>query len=181
MTTTKSYTLAIMHIYPQLVPFQDFSVFQDATGTQTVKWNNNNTQPTQAQLDSAWFEVLKKQKKDELDAKCDAIIMSGFTSSALGTAHTYPSDFQAMVFFNATINRFNNDSTFTTANQKTVDAGYLAHTKTQFIQVFNDGHAFGESQIAHLNSLKAQVDAITYSSDPTTQATNQSNLDAITW
>lgn len=175
MTILKSYALAIMHIYPQLNPDVDFNVFQDATGTQTVNWKNSNPQPTQVQLDSAWFEVLKKIKKDELDASFDTTMAGGFTSAALGVSHTYPSDLQAMIFFNATLNRFTNDSTFTSVNQKTLDGGYLAHAKTQFIQVFNDGHAFGIQQDTKLANLKAKVDALTY---PTN---TEADIDAITW
>lgn len=140
-----------------------------------TRWDLTDTKPTIDDVTNYWntnmMDYLRDQKKSELDTRCDESIMGGFPSSALGVAHTYPSDFTAMVYFNATLNRFMNDPTFTTANQKTVDAGYLSHTKEQFIKVFNDGHAFGEAQIAHLNTLKAQVDT----------ATTEADIDAITW
>jgi hypothetical protein len=131
-------------------------------------------------VNGAWVEGMaqadiladaKAAKKAQLSASFDATMASGFTSSALGVSHNYPSDLQAMIFFNATMNRFGNDSTFTTVNQKTLDAGYLAHTKAQFFQVFNDGHAFGVAQDTKLANLKAQVDA----------ATTVSAVNAITW
>lgn len=122
-------------------------------------------------INPATLDSLKSQKKAQLGASFDATMAGGFTSSALGVAHTYPSDLQAMIFFNATMNRFNNDSTFTSVDQKTLDAGYLTHTKAQFIQVFNDGHAFGVMQDTKLANLKAQADA----------ATTVSAVNAITW
>lgn len=133
-------------------------------------------------VNSAWIEgkaqadILadaKAAKIAQLSASFDATMASGFTSSALGVSHTYPSDLQAMIFFNATMNRFVNDSTFTSVNQKTLDAGYLAHNKTQFTQVFNDGHAFGVTQDTKLANLKSQVD------ENTTDTVGKVN--AITW
>lgn len=162
---------AIVHIYPSLVPFTDFKVMEQ-NGVQIItEWNNSNPQPTQDQIDSAWFEIYKKYKKDYLDGQCDLATMGGFTSNALGTVHTYPSDFQAMVYFTATLNRFTNDPAFTSANQKTIDSGYLPHTKAQFVQVFNDGHQYGEDQITKLNKLKADVDV----------ATTTGQVDEIKW
>lgn len=127
------------------------------------------------------FNDAKQRKKDELSQKCNQSIISGFTSSALGVSHTYPSDEEAQRNFNSEINKFLIDSTYTISEFKTIDSGYLAHTKDQLFQVFSDGHSFKINQLSRLNTLKSQVDAINYSTDPTTQATNESNLNAITW
>lgn len=121
---------------------------------------------------------LKAVKKTELDNSFNETLISGFTSNALGTLHSYPCDLQAMIFFNATFNRFQNDTTFTTVKQKTLDAGYLDHDKTQFMQVFNDGHAFGVTQDTKLAQLKADVDAVTITTDLNQAKTN---LNAINW
>lgn len=99
----------------------------------------------------------QSKKIDELKTKCAEVIQGGFTSSALGTAHTYPSDPTSMIYFNATYNRFNADATFTSVDWQTTDAGYLTHTKAQFQQAFHDGHDFGIQQEEHMKQLVANV------------------------
>lgn len=125
----------------------------------------------EAETDANLLQYAKDTKKEELNTKCDLTIMGGFTSLALGVEHTYQSLLVDEVWLNATINRFAIDPNFTTVNYKTIDSGYLSHTKAQFEQVFIDGHMFGDSQITKLNNLKAQVDA----------ATTKEELDVITW
>lgn len=121
-------------------------------------------------VNGEWIEVrpqvdilndLKASKKIELDLKYEYTLSMGFPSSALGESHNYPCDIEAMIYFNATINRFDNDQNFTSINQKTLDSGFLPHTKEQFIQVFNDGHSFGIAQDTKLNQLKNDVDLAT--------------------
>jgi hypothetical protein len=114
---------------------------------------------------------MKAKKKSVLSQKCNQVITGGFPSSALGTTYTYPSDDEAQRNFNTIMNRFLVDTSFTSANFKTLNVGYQPHTKAQFYQVFMDGHNYGAQQIAHLNDLKAQVDA----------ATTVSAVNAITW
>ena len=125
----------------------------------------------ESETDSTLLQYAKNAKKTELNMKCDLTITGGFTSSALGVEHTYQSLLVDEVWLNATINRFAIDPNFTTVNYKTIDSGYLLHTKEQFNQVFIDGHAWGDSQISKLNNLKAQVDA----------ATDKAGVDAVTW
>jgi hypothetical protein len=125
----------------------------------------------ESETDATLLQYVKDAKKAELNMKCDLTIMGGFTSSALGVEHTYQSLLVDEVWLNATINRFAIDPNFTTVNYKTIDSGYLLHTKDQFNQVFIAGHSFGDSQIAKLNSLKAQVDS----------ATDKAGVDAVTW
>lgn len=133
------------------------------------KWNGSSW--IEGETQENILSELKKNKLAELDNKCNATIMGGFQSSALGAAHTYQSLIIDEIWFNSTLHRFAIDPNFTSVQYKTVDAGYLPHTKEQFIQVFVDGHSFGDSQIAKLNNLKTQVDAVQ----------SQADLDAITW
>lgn len=117
------------------------------------------------------LNYLKQAKIKELTAKCDATIQAGFSSSALGVVHTYPASIEDMIYFNSTLLRFNNDPTFTTLKQLTLDAGYLDHNKQQFIQVFNDGHEFGLQQDGKLAQLKVTV----------SQATTPDQVNQISW
>jgi hypothetical protein len=171
----KSTASSIIQIYPSLVPFVDFKVVEQ-NGVQTItEWNNPNPQPTQDQIDSAWFEVCKQLKKDDLSQLCNAAITGGFKSSALGIEHVYPCDDEAQRNFNTTINRFLIDPNYTSTGFKTLDAGYLSHTKSQFFQVFCDGHNGGFSYILHLNDLKAKIDKLSY---PTN---TEDDLNNIAW
>lgn len=117
------------------------------------------------------IEEARKVKKDELSALCNQAIVGGFTSSALGATHTYPSDEEAQRNFHSELDRIRLDSTYTTIYFKTFDAGYLPHTVAQFTKVFLDGHTAGRSQIAKLNQLKSDIDKVT---DP-------NNLDVFVW
>lgn len=121
------------------------------------------------------FEEKKQKKKDELSIQCGQAIISGFTSSALGVAHIYPSDDRAQRNFSTILHRFSIDPNYTSTAFQTLDAGFLEHSNDQFLKVFQDGHDFGEAQEAHLNDLKAKVDALTY---PTN---TDDDLNAITW
>lgn len=172
-----NFGLAFTQMYPNIQPSQYELMMQSDGSVKITQWNVTGTpQPNETDVINWWnstgeLTYTKNQKKAQLSASFDATMANGFSSSALGVSHTYPSDLQAMIFFNATFNRFNNDSTFTSVNQKTLDAGYLAHTKAQFTQVFNDGHEFGVTQDTKLANLKAQVDA----------ATTVDAINAITW
>lgn len=124
-----------------------------------VKLQWNGTQWVEGMDQAELLPIKKEAKKIELNANCDNTIMAGFSSNALGVAHTYSSLALDEIWFNATLHRFNIDPNFTSVNYKTLDAGYLVHTKEQFMQVFIDGHSFGDSQITKLNNLKTQVDS----------------------
>lgn len=133
------------------------------------QWQNGQWVDGKSQNDLIAY--LRPIKIDELKAKCAEAIQSGFTSSALGTAHTYAADATSMIYWNATVHRFLTDSTFTSVNWATVDAGFLVHTKDQFMQAFHEGHQFGIDQEAHLAQLLSDV----------ANATTVDALDAITW
>jgi hypothetical protein len=117
------------------------------------------------------LDEAKQKKKDDLSVQCNLAIEGNFTSSALGTVHTYPSDGEAQTNFNTECHRFLIDPTYTSCMFKTIDAGYLPHNRDQFFKVFADGHDAGVMQLAKLNKLKSDVDAVT--SNP--------QLDTITW
>lgn len=168
-------TQIILHMYPNAVPNVDFRVLYENGGSTITVWNLTQPQPTEDEAIQLSAQVAlantKMTKKSDLSQQCNQAIVAGFTSSALGQAHTYPSDEEAQRNFNSEINKFVIDSTYTTSLFKTLDAGYLPHSKDQLFQVFSDGHASRVAQLAQLNQLKAQVDAVQ----------TQADLDKITW
>ena len=157
---TKSLALAITQIYPHLTPFVDFRVFDDGSGQQILNWTASVPQPTQQQLDSAWLIVARNLKIDELRASYQNAISGTFASSALGVAHTYLA-VQAQENYNSEVHRYLIDPTYTSTLVDTVDAGLLSHTKTQFFQVFMDGHDFVISQRVKLDNYITQVSTAT--------------------
>jgi hypothetical protein len=171
------YGLALNHMFPKIDKSQYELMIDTAGNFYITRWDSTDTpKPNVTDIENYWnstgmLEYFKEQKKSELKAFRDAALTGNFTSSALGAEHTYLSDPTSMVYFNATMNRFLNDSTFTTVKWWTVDAGYLDHDKDQFFKVFNDGHQFGISQDEKLAQLNADVDA----------ATTVDAIDAITW
>jgi hypothetical protein len=139
------------------------------------KWNLQDPKPLNADVEKYWndhgLDYSREQKIKQLEQQCDAAILGGFDSYALGVKHTYQSMLIDEVWFNSTLHRFNIDPNFTTVQYKTVDAGYLPHNKIQFQQVFIDGHTWGDNQIAKLNGKKNDV----------ANAQDEPTLDAITW
>lgn len=125
----------------------------------------------EASLQADILKALKATKMASLTQLCNEAIVSGFTSSALGTAHTYPSHSQAQTNFNTQMHRFLSDPTYTSCKFFTEDAGWLVHTKDQFFQAFKDGHDYGNSQWDKLFGLLGDV----------ATATDKPSVDAITW
>lgn len=170
------YGLALKQKYPNIDKSQ-YELMVDAAGNFSItKWNVAGTpKPSITDLENYYntnmLDYFKTQKKSELQAQRDTAVYSGFTSSALGTSHQYLSDPTSMAYYMATMLRFTNDPTFSSINWWTIDAGYLAHTKAQFIQLFNDAHQFGLDQDEQLAKLNADVDA----------AKTPDAINAITW
>lgn len=170
------YGLTLSIMYPNINKSQ-YEIMQTADGTiQITRWDPTDVpKPSDSDVVNYWntqmMDYFRSQKKAELSQQCNQAIIAGFSSSALGVAHTYPSDEEAQRNFHSELDRLNYDPNYTASSFKTLDAGYLSHTKAQLIQVFVDGHTYGRQQIAHLNTLKSQIDA----------AQTQTDLNAITW
>lgn len=170
--------LALMQMHPDVHP-SDYELMQMADGTiKITRWDRSDIpQPLESDIENYWNNSMlpywRSKKKADLQEKCNEALVGGFTSSALGTVHTYPSHAQAQANFNTELNRFLTDPTYTSCKFYTEDAGFLVHTKDQLTQAFHDGHDFGNAQWAHLFDLFTKVD------DPT--VTTQTQLDGITW
>lgn len=171
-----NFGLALSQMYPNITPSQYELMMRSDGSVKITRWDPTNVQqPTEDEVISYWntneIVYLRGQKKNELSVKCDGALAGGFTSSALGVAHTYPSHDKAQQNFNTEMQRFLSDATYTSCKFFTEDAGYLEHTKDQFFKAFADGHDFGNAQWDKLFNLYTQVDA----------AQSQTDLDAITW
>lgn len=150
-------------------------------------WESGDPLPTEAQLNEAQLKNHKLVKIIELSQNCQDDIMSGFTSSALGSAHFYDSDEldQVNLIGAAT----------TTAPTVAGDAGtsihyavrpivdgvmqskvYLSHTHAQLKQALTDGAQVKLSKLQKFNDKRNylndnvlthdQINAVTWTSTP---------------
>lgn len=119
--------------------------------------------PTTAQL----LAQAQTAQIASLSRACAAAIVAGFTSSALGSAHTYPSGLPDQT--NLTANVLGSllpglPSTWTTP-QLCCDANgvwaYVAHSAAQIQQVGSDGKAAILGYLAKKANLQAEVEAAT--------------------
>lgn len=120
------------------------------------------------------LNAAQSAKIAEINAACESAIVSGFTSDALGSTHTYRSRRDDQ------INLMGAAQSGAATKFKCADSsGVWAlrdHTAAQIKQVFADGVARKLALIEQSNALTDQVDAIT--SD---HATPIAAVKAITW
>jgi hypothetical protein len=172
-----NFGLALMQMLPNVSPSQYELMMQQDGSVKITRWDRTDVpQPLESDVENYWnttgaLQYAQEQKTAELQAKCDAALVAGFTSSALGTAHTYPSHDKAQSNFNTEMNRFLTDPTYTSCMFYTEDAGWLSHTKDQLTQAFKDGHDYGNAQWDHLFGLLKNV----------ALAKTPADVDAITW
>lgn len=111
----------------------------------------------------AWPAIQIQQAKQaqiaSIEAGYGSTLGDGFKSNTTG--HTYASDMLSSMRVAAQVTQLLNDTTITTVNWQTNDAGEISHTRNQFIGVFNDGIAWERAQVNQKNSLIVQVQAQT--------------------
>lgn len=117
--------------------------------------------------------ILKKRKKiEELNNACNAEILSGHVSSALGVEHEYDFDMEAQMNLAGTMIAITSGLyALPEVGWKTKDSGYLNHTIEQFKHLFGDGLVHKQNKIYKFAGLKAQVEA----------CTTEESVDLIVW
>jgi len=116
---------------------------------------------------------LKASKTSEINSACSKAITSGFTSSALGTPHTYQSEQTDQLNLIGVVTAGQDDyfkCGVTDANGN-VTWNYELHTIAQLQQVLADGKAHKQVLLQKAGTLKAQV----------TSATTIAEVEAIVW
>jgi hypothetical protein len=118
------------------------------------------------------------QRITALSTACEVAIVSGFTSDALGTSHTYQSDRDDQ------LNLIGAVSAAADMPFKCADAtgawGYRLHTAAQLRQVLNDGAAVKLTHLQTFGIKRTQVDAIV--ADATlTDNEKRTAIDAVVW
>lgn len=160
----------ITHLYPQAVPLTDFIVQDDSDGSgpYIAQWNLEAAQPTEEELQTAWEAMqptpesqvasAKLSKTAELNSACNAAILSGFTSNALGSNHTYDFDYEAQTNLNAMLNAIIADLVSEPIIWKASNL-LQPHTIEQFKSLFTDSLTHKVTNINKYWELKTAVTA----------------------
>ena len=139
--------------------------------------NNYNyvdaTTNTLSYKDFRTLAELKTSKTNEINSACSKAITSGFTSSALGTPHTYQSEQTDQLNLIGVVTAGTDDyfkCGVTDANGN-ITWNYELHTIVQLQQVLADGKAHKQALLQKANTLKVQV----------ASATTVAKVKAIVW
>jgi len=131
---------------------------------------------TQAEFDAMMQPTLvevQSSKISEINTLCGKAIISGFTSSALGSAHTYQSEQTDQLNLVGAVTAGTDDyfkCGVTDANGN-ITWNYELHTIAQLHQVLADGKVYKLALLEKANTLKVQV----------ANATNIADIEAIVW
>jgi len=130
---------------------------------QTAIDNNYNyvdaATSTLSHKDFRTLAELKTSKTNDINSACSKAITSGFTSSALGTQHTYQSEQTDQLNLIGVVTAGQDDyfkCGITDANGN-ITWNYELHTIAQLQQVLVDGKAHKQGLLQKANTLKAQV------------------------
>lgn len=112
----------------------------------------------------------KQAKITELNSQCNATILAGFTSSALGTPHEYDFDYEAQTNIGGVFSAIIGGLVTTPQYWKASGIPAL-HTTDQLKQLFADGFSHKNTNIGKYWTLKSEVLA----------AETQEQIDAVQW
>jgi len=131
---------------------------------------------TQAEIDAMMQPTLvevQSSKISEINTLCGKAITSGFTSSALGSAHTYQSEQTDQINLMGVV-LAGQDSLFKCGvkdDKGNIIWSYKQHTIAQLQQVLADGKVHKQGLLQKANTLKVQV----------TGATTVKDVESIVW
>ncbi len=119
------------------------------------------------------LDELKTSKLSHINTSCEAAIVGGFTSSALGSVHIYQSDRDDQINLMGLVTAGADDllKCGVDDGNGNITWDWKQHTTAQLKAVFDDGALFKKQQLIKANTLKAQVSA----------ATTAEELDGIVW
>lgn len=90
---------------------------------------------------------------------CENKIIGGFTSAS--TNHTFRLNRDDQINMMGKKDQIKEDSTITTVNWLTLDAGYQAFTTAQFLTIYGEALNYKESVLSQYNTYKGQILACT--------------------
>lgn len=114
------------------------------------------------------LDAIKDEKLRDINDSCEAEIISGFPSSALGSEFLYQSDRDDQINLMGLVTS-GADDLLKCDDGSLVD--WRAHTIAQLTQVFEDGASFKKAALIKAQTLKNQVEG----------ATDVASVEAVTW
>jgi hypothetical protein len=154
-------SLAILEIYPNINPVEDFSIGFDIESARQVitEWKIDEAEPTLEELDLAWLNYSKKEKINDLNEACDFTIVKGFVSPSTQFEFEFEIHDQNNFAQQAII--LMNDITIPSVSWKTKNQGIQSLTREQFFTIIKESEAHKRYNIGKYWQLKAQVEMAT--------------------
>jgi hypothetical protein len=118
--------------------------------------------------------AIRAAKISELSDACQATIMGGFHSTALGANHRYSSEEEDQANLVGAVNLvgiMNQSIPYTCTNLATGEKRSLIHTPAQIRAVFLHGAAHKQFQIARFHAMRVAIE----------QSNNPTEVQAMTW
>jgi hypothetical protein len=119
--------------------------------------------------DLSKLEGFKEMKINNLNRQCEKAIEEGFTSTVNG--HIYRTNRDDQINFMGQKDELTSDAIIETVMWKTEDAGYLSHTREEWLEIYFEALANKKVQLFKYNTLKGQVLA----------AASKKAVDLISW
>lgn len=163
--------LAIMTLFPYATPLEDFVVRDDydGRGQYIDQWNLQEPQPTDQELEEAYFQYMKKSQIEVVNQRCNEEITSGFFSFSTGFTFEFEAHDQDNFTQQAIL--LISDETTATLTWKTKDAGIQTFTREQFFIILKESETHKKNSIGKYWTLKTQIE----------QATTEEGITAIQW
>lgn len=161
--------------YPNI----EVTATEDPEIYENVIWLNPLDTISKVDLDARKLLVLKREKTISLSEDCKQIIISGFTSSALGSSMLYDSEEVDQLNLIGTVSTTaptpaaasGYDSLYACRDVGTGIKEYRLHTHYQLRQVMSDGAIFKMQQLQKFHLLRIQVES----------ATTEEEINGIKW
>lgn len=149
-----------------LITFEDETTFNIPTQKERyqysdllIEWLKEKANQIEAfKTEKELLKEAKQNKLNEINTACEESIVSGFTSSTLGSTHTYQSDRDDQSNLLG-LNLANKDTLLKCNDGNTW--GYKPHTASQIKDVFDAGVTHKETNLLKAHQLKLQVQSAT--------------------
>jgi len=100
------------------------------------------------------FEYHRELKKEIMSLTCEDAILKGFVAS---NGHHYRTNRDDQINFLGQKEELNDNPTVTEVEWKTEDAGYITHTKEDWIKVFYEALRFKSNNLKKLSRIKGYI------------------------
>lgn len=157
--------IALKQFYPEINAYSN----DEGYDYDSIVFVDESNPPTKTQLEQDFLSWCKQLKVEEMSEACRLSIVSGFVSSALGTAYIYDSDMEDQInlagAYIVTLPNANNPSgssiPYACRDQTTMVKSYITHSNEQLLQVLQEGAARKLLLLQTFNELRDDINAAT--------------------